>query len=236
MPTYDIVVTDVTRYGSLYCVAGWDLGAGVMIRPEPPGANNAAEASRFWNENNAGPGKFFAVGNRVQFNAAKPPAEFPFPHATEDRIVVLGETSKVVEKITEADIVQTVAQGLSASLAQAFGGHLQRAPSGKAYVAAGTQTRSLDAIEVIPASIKFYEENQGPNKRRLRARLHQNGVIFDLSVPADAARTCFLTNGVAALTQDVQNSARIHVRLGLCRPFAAMPNSCYAQVNGLYFL
>ncbi len=86
MPTYDLIITDVTCYGDLFCVAGWDMNNGGMIRPEPPTANAVAEASRFWSAQHAGPGKFFAVGNRVQFDAAMPPANFPFPHATEDRV------------------------------------------------------------------------------------------------------------------------------------------------------
>ena len=235
MPTYNLIITDVTRYGDLFCVAGWDLDNGGMIRPEPPTANAVAEASRFWPVQHAGPGKFFAVGNRVRFNAAMPPANFPFPHATEDRLVVPGN-SAVTGQMTAPEIVQSVALGISASLDDVFGGELHRAHSGKAHVAAGAQTGSLDAIEIDPGDIGFYEDNPSPGKRRLRALIDHDGIEYDFSVPADAARARFLAGGVAALEADAQASQTIHVRLGLCRPFAAMPNSCYAQVNGLYFL
>jgi hypothetical protein len=47
LANYEIIVTDVTRYGSLYCIAGWDFRNSVMIRPEPSTANAVAEASRF---------------------------------------------------------------------------------------------------------------------------------------------------------------------------------------------
>ena len=103
-------------------------------------------------------------------------------------------------------------------------------------MAAGERTSSLDAIEIAPRSISFYELNPSAGKRQLRARIDEYGVQYDLSVPADAAKSRFLVGGVAALQGDARASNRIHVRLGLCRPFAAMPNSCYAQVNGLYFL
>lgn len=235
MPTYNLVVTDVTRYGDLFCVAGWDLENGGMIRPEPSTANAVAEASRFWSDQHAGPGKFFSVGNVVHFHAALPPANFPFPHATEDRLVIVGN-SAVVGQMTEMQIVQTVAPSISESLKKAFGGQLHRANSGKAHVVAGTKTPSLDAIDIAPASISFYEDNPLPGKRRLRALVDQNGVKYDFSVPADAARSRFLAGGVAALKADAAASQKIHVRLGLCRPFGAMPDSCYAQVNGLYFL
>lgn len=236
MPTYNLIITDVTRYGNLFCVAGWDMNSGRMIRPEPPTANSAAEASRFWTDQNAGPGTFFAVGNVVRFDAAIAPADFAFPHATEDRIFIAGNNSAILGQLTAAQIAQTVAAGVSASIEEAFGGQLHRAHSGKAHVVAGTQTSSLDAIEIQPDSISFYEDNPSPGKRRLRAQIDENGVEYDFSVPADAARSRFLTDGIAALEADVAASQRIHVRLGLCRPFAEMPNSCYAQVNGLYFL
>ena len=235
MPTYNLIITDVTCYGDLFCVAGWDLDNGGMIRPEPPTANAIAEASRFWGGQHAGPGKFFSVGNVVRFDAALPPVNFPFPHATEDRLVVVGN-SALIGQMTATQIVQTVAPGVSISMNMAFGGQLNRANSGKAHVIAGTQTCSLDAINIAPASLSFYEDNPSPGKRRLRALIDQNGVEYDFSVPADAARSRFLAGGVAALEADAAASQSVHVRLGLCRPFAAMPNSCYAQVNGLYFL
>ncbi|RSB86886.1 hypothetical protein EFR00_28430 [Rhizobium sophoriradicis] len=236
MPTYELIITDVTRYGSLFCVAGWDMQNGGMIRPEPATANALAEASRFWGEEDAGPGKFFAVGNIVRLDAAVAPAHFPFPHATEDRIFVAGGNTAIIGQLTPTQIAQVVAPGLSASLGQSFGGQLHRANSGKAYVVAGAQTCSLDAIEIEPASISFYEDNPSPGKRQLRALIDQHDAEYDLSVPADAAKSRFLIGGIATLQADALASQRIHVRLGLCRPFSAMPNSCYAQVNGLYFL
>ncbi len=235
MPTYNLIITDLTRYGDLFCVAGWDLDNGGMIRPEPPTAKAAAEASRFWDGQHAGPGKPFAVGNIVRINANLPPADFPYPHATEDRLVALGRVA-VVDQMTTKQVAQAVTHGVSASINATFGGQLHRANSGKAHVVAGTQTCSLDAINVTPDAISFYEENPLPGKRRLRALISHKGICYNFSVPADAARNRFLAAGVAALETDAASSQLIHVRLGLCRPFAAMPTSCYAQINGLYFL
>jgi hypothetical protein len=236
MPTYELVITDVTQYGALFCVAGWDLLNGGMIRPEPPTMNATAEASRFWTNQHAGPGKFFAVGNIVRFDANAAPAHSPFPHATEDRLYVGGSKCAMLGQMTPHQLAQSVAPGVSASIAQTFGGHLQRARSSKAHVAAGEQTRSLDAIEIPPAAITFYEASPKPGKRQLRAVIAHGGLNYDLSVPADAAKTRFLTGGITGLRADVQPSQRIHVRLGLCRPSTEMPDSCYAQVNGLYCL
>jgi hypothetical protein len=236
MAIHEIIVTDVTCYGNLYCVAGWDVEQARMIRPEPATANVNAEASRFWSGQSAGAGTFFAVGNRVRFDASPPPQNFPFPHATEDRIYVHGPASVVVGQLNLGQVADLVADGVSDDITEAFGGQLIRAHSGKAYVAAGTVSNSLDAIEILPGGLAFYEDNPSPGKRRLRALIDQSGVEYDLSVPADAARARFLAGGVAALEAGAAASSRIHVRLGLCRPFAAMPHACYAQVNGLYFL
>src|SRR4051794_10573696 len=104
MPNYEIVVTYITNYGSLYCVAGWDLERRHMIRPEPPGAN-AAEASKFWGGGFAGPGKIFSVGNAVRFKATRPPADFLFPHATEDRIVAGVTDIELVHALDIAGII-----------------------------------------------------------------------------------------------------------------------------------
>lgn len=235
MLTYTLIITDVTRYGDLFCVAGWDIENDRLIRPEPPTANAAIESSRFWKAKHVGHDKFFAVGNKVRISAASPPAHFPFPHATEDRIVV-AENNALLDRINHSQIVKAVAHGVSRSLNEAFGGELHRANSGKAHVIAGTRTVSLDAIEIGPQDISFYEHNRAPGKRQLRACINQNGVEYDLSVPADAARDRFLSNGIAALEADARASQSVHVRLGLSRPFPEMPNSCYAQVNGLYFL
>ena len=92
MTQYDLIVTDVTSYGDLFCVAGWDRLSNCMIRPEPPGANVAIESSRFWSGQYAGPGRAFDLGNVVRFSAAPADPSFPFPHATEDRLVDLAQS------------------------------------------------------------------------------------------------------------------------------------------------
>jgi len=206
-----------------------------MIRPEPPEAIATAEASRFWRTDSVGEGKLFAVGNLVQFDASAPPPNFPFPHATEDRLFVRGHPHSVLHQYNHAQVAQSVRAGLSNSLGETFGGRLIRSNSEKAYVLAGTQTCSLDAIEVKPDQLSFYEDTPS-GKRRLRAIIQQNGLNYDLSVPTADARSRFLDVGLAAIQADAQASNQIHVRLGLCRPFSAVPDFCYAQVNGLYFL
>ncbi|MBP2160280.1 hypothetical protein J2X24_002855 [Asticcacaulis solisilvae] len=207
-----------------------------MIRPEPPTAVATIESTRFWTNRDAGPGRFFSVGNIVRFEAQDAPANFPFPHATEDRIAVNPDNSAVVGHMTLLQVTQAVEPGLSTSIPVAFGNQLHVASSGKAYVTLGSQTNSLGAIEIDSQTIAFYENAPKPGKRQLRAMIYQNGSGYDLSAPADAALDRFFAGGIAALQADAKASKKIHVRLGLSRPFPAMPTSCYAQINGLYFL
>ena len=114
--TYEIIVTDVTCYGSLYCVAGWDRLTGQMIRPEPPGAKASNEPSRFWNSGYAGPGKTFAVGNVVRVGATGALPDFLFPHATEDRMVDMNTPMNVLQTLDSQGVVAAVAAGVSNSL------------------------------------------------------------------------------------------------------------------------
>lgn len=236
MPSYEIIVTDVTRYGDRYCVAGWDLNNGGMVRPEPADAIVGYEASRFWTSNSAGPGKDFAAGSLVQFQANGPPAHFPFPHATEDRIVVGGSAVTNIGTRTSRELAQLAVGSVSESLAGVFGNQLVRAASGKAYVPAGATVASLGAVEIDAGDIRFYEDVTMRGKRQLRAMVSEAGVDYDLSVPADTPRELFLTNGADAVQAQIQDCATLHVRIGLCRPFSAMPDKCYVQINGVYRL
>ena len=136
MPTYEIVVTDVTCYGTLYCVAGWDRRAGRMIRPEPPAANMASEASKFWDGRFAGPGRTLSIGNIVRVEASPPPPDFPFPHATEDRIVAAATQMQVLGVLDLPGTVTAVAAGVSPMLEGVFDDALIRPLSGKGRAAA----------------------------------------------------------------------------------------------------
>ena len=234
MPKFEIIVTDVTCYSDLFCVAGWDRKSGVMVRPEPPGANVNNEASRFWGAQFAGPSGRFSPGNIVGFDAASPPADFPFPHATEDRLVPAGEQIAVLGHVTSAQMVAEVAASVSPSLQAAFDHGLVHAPSRKAYVPPGHQGRSLGAVEIAPNKVRLHEATSASGKRQLRAILTDGETPYDLSITAEAARARWIADGIGALRADLNASARIHVRVGLARPTDELP--CYAQINGLYFL
>ncbi len=236
MAQYEIVVTDVTCYGTLFCVAGWDRTRGKMIRPEPPGSNPNSEPTRFWDGDYAGPGKIFSVGNVISLEAVKPPATFPYPHRTEDRVVVAGSMLRPVEALALPDVALAVAAGVSRSIPIAFDRVLVRAPSTKAYVPKDAKVRSLGACNTSPANVRFQENLYKPEKPKLRATVTDAGLAYDLAVTSEATIARWKAAGLAGLRADLAASDRIHLRLGLSRPFSQRPNECYAQLNGLYFL
>jgi len=235
MTTYKIIVTDVTCYGDLYCVAGWDLDRGKMIRPEPSTAIANVEASRFWKAEWAGPGKAFAVGNVVQFDAGDARNDFPFPHATEDRVVDAAKAPEVRNRLSEAEVHHVVVAGLANSLNAAFGSVLVRTPSGTAHVPSGNKGPSLGAVDLMPTQVVFYEDSY-KDKTKLRASINDGHASYNLPVPADAARSRWQKSGLKGLRSDLASCTRVHLRVGLSRPMSTMPDRCYCQVNGLYFL
>jgi hypothetical protein len=233
MAIYEILVTDVTKYGDRFCVAG-QTADGAMIRPEPAGANAAYEPSRFWPGADAGPDKFFAVGNVVSFEADPPPAHFPYPHATEDRIVRAEGSRKILNTIAEADLAANAQESVSESIAVAFDGGLVRAPSGKAYVPNGFDGRSLGAVEVGPKSLTFHVNNYKPDRPKLRAFVREGDAVYDVAVTSARAHGTWKDAGLNALQQAVNAGAAVHLRLGLSRPFPARPDECYLQINGIF--
>ena len=94
MADYRVLITDLTDYGTLRCVAGWDIDRNVMIRPEPAPA-------AFWPEDQSGPDKVFYPGQVVGFNAVQPEPATDYPHFSED-VVVRGDV-KLIRKLVAED-------------------------------------------------------------------------------------------------------------------------------------
>jgi hypothetical protein len=80
MAKFRLLVTDVTNYGDLRCVAGWDIDRKKMIRPEP-------HPLGFWQSSAIGP-KGFQRSSIAEFEAQVPSPSTSYPHRTEDRVVV----------------------------------------------------------------------------------------------------------------------------------------------------
>jgi hypothetical protein len=155
---YRVIVTDVTDYGDMHCVAGWDLLTERMVRPEPA-------PQSFWPAMYVGPEQIFWPGHVVEFEADLP-RDQPLPHATED-VVVRRDTLQRVDRIGLGDLASRVADSVNADLETLFAGNLVLAGS-SASVPAGSNCRSLGAIELDRASLQLSEINRD-GRRKLRA-------------------------------------------------------------------
>ena len=160
MSTYRLLITEVTDFGVLRCVAGWDLDREKMIRPEPHPAG-------FWNADRIAPYGKFEVGKTVSFVGMKPNPATDYPHLTEDRVV----TSEIgIGPVLDAVKTEKVLRGATFdSLDKIFDGKLV-VDGFKAYVPVGTGCRSLGGLIVSPkgAMVESYHNYGGKERLRLR--------------------------------------------------------------------
>lgn len=217
MASVELLVTDVTRYGPLYCVAGWDRQQNCMIRPEPPDVNPNFESTRFWDAAWAGPKQTFSLGTIVRFDAKSVGSGFEYPHATEDRIVTDKKTIEVIGRLNAQQLSDQTSCSRSENLMLAFDDGLIRSSNGKAYVTRGHIGRSLGAIIVRAKELVFHEDTWNPNRPKLRANVTSGGVVYDLSVTCDATLTRWKSGGTSILQADLKNAETIDLRVGLAR-------------------
>ncbi len=220
---YRIVVTEVTLYGRLRCVAGYELDRGIMIRPEP-------EAAGFWEAKVCGPNTIFHPGHVVEFRGERP--QTALPHNTED--VVVGGNPRRITVLSVDGFKQALQRAAAFSPETVFGEHL-RFDGDKAYVPAGAACGSLACQTVEAASFKLFEHAY-KDEHKLRAELTIGGHVLHLSVAAKALRQAFEKDGLAAARALAPTVGRAQVRLGLARPFKDHPDQCYLQINGLHAL
>jgi len=220
---YRLLVTDITEFGSLRCVAGWDLDRQVMIRPEPHPAG-------FWPATATGARREFAVGNVIEFEGQLPDPATPYPHLTEDRIVC-GLVARSTITLSAAERTRVLARTLSQSIADIFSGQMQRTGRG-GFVPEGIRSRSLGAIETDPSAVRFWEDTS-KDKKRPRCIISGTGGQMDLSVTSLALRELHRKGGIDAVIASLRQASRLHLRIGLARAFSAQPGRCYVQVNGI---
>lgn len=225
MPRYRLLITDLTDYGDLRCVAGWDLDRGKMIRPEPrPGA--------FWQGAATGAGQAFFPGQVVRFDADVPNPPTEYPHRTEDH-VVQGDVH-LIERLAGEDFRNHL-ENIADDAAAVLGSPVEIA-NGKAYVPLGTNHRSLVGINVARTELTFWEDQYGEEPPKLRGLLATQALSLNLSITSSDLRDRYRTGGLASVSEHFADGERLHVRLGLARAFEAQPNRCYMQINGIYIL
>lgn len=219
---FKIVVTEVTIYDRLRCVAGFDLEREVMIRPEPkPGG--------FWEAKFCGPNTTFHPGHVVVFHGDQP--KTPLPHNTED-IVVRGRVRES-GVLKDQDFRDSLKRAEIRSPSKVFGRHLQF-DGGKAFVRPGADCGSLAGLAIEAGGLVLIDQVY-KDDHKLRARLTVDGHVLNLSVAAKDFRQAFDKQGIAGARALVPEGAA-HVRLGLARAWDGAPDRCYLQVNGLHAL
>jgi hypothetical protein len=84
--------------------------------------------------------------------------------------------------------------------------------------------------------LNFVESNWH-GTRKLRGLIRGGPINFgtaNFGITATTYRQVFLSEGLDAVSALQPADGRIHVRIGLSRPFAARPNECFVQINGIY--
>ncbi len=227
MNTFRVLITDLTDYGDLRCVAGWDLDRQLMIRPEPhPGG--------FWDQSLCGPNKPYNPGNIVQFQAALPNPPTEYPHLNEDRVVA---GKPLLEKtLSRADFASNLRKVRLVDRAVAFTAPVEISNS-KAYIKVGTNHPSLQGLEIRGDQISFFEDSfmNGPKKPRCLLEV-PNRPSISLSLTATDVHQLYKKQGINGLKDLYVGNYDLHVRLGLARGFGTYPDRCYMQINGIYRL
>jgi hypothetical protein len=131
-----------------------------------------------------------------------------------------------------SDWLGTSAPGVANDLSEAFGGHLQWDREWKGvkqgvHVQPGLQCNSLVAIRVPKANIWFAGDSG-----KLQATVDDGVDKYRLTVSSKVLKEAFRRGGVAAANNALPARDRLHVRVGLARPFRVPPR-CYAMLNGV---
>jgi hypothetical protein len=222
---YRLLITDLTDFGALRCVAGWDIDRARMIRPEP-------RPAAFWPSELTGANQPFFPGNIVRFSADPPNPPTDLPHLNEDRVV---EGGIVLERRLSSPEFTNALNLIGAIPEVVVFGPPAQFSNNKAFIETNTNHPSLVGTEVAVDAIRFFEENFR-GKRRPRCRLLMPDKMVNLSIASNQVRELFYAQGIAAVEASFANVARLHLRVGLARGFGEYPNRCYMQINGIYKL
>ena len=225
MEKYRVLITDLTEYGALRCVAGVDLEDNSMVRPEPGPA-------QFWQATSCAPDGPFVPGNVVEFEATTPKPATDLPHLTEDR-VVRGKPC-AIESYDPEKFIEHLGK-LNTPLEEIFGDQV-KFENGKPYIEKGTECPSLFGTAVESTAVQFHESKYKDSPAKPRVLLELPNGTADLSITALDLREVHRAGGVKGLNSRFESAKLIHLRLGLARAWDDYPDRCYMQVNGIYIL
>jgi len=221
----ELLVTDVTEMSlGTYCVAGWHAAKGCMVRPLLRGSNWTAALLKTHE---------IAPGTVIQVTESNATARGLYPHQNEDLAIEL-RTIKTIRQLRRPWFCLEVPAS-SATLAHAFGGHIQHNGAWKgrirsAYVSAGVDTRSLWAVKVQRCNLSFFVDLQ-----KLKALLDDGDKRYMLPVSSRRLKEIFRDHGLEAVGQMLPDAGPLHVRVGLARGFEGHLDKCYLMINGVHW-
>jgi hypothetical protein len=227
---HPLLVTEVTRMSrGNYCVAGWDIHEGRMIRPlGQDGSNWRLGTDR----------SVLAVGNLIDRSSSGVRGTQP-PHSNEDTRLTKAPT--LLHSFAEDETYALLLGTTHPSIRTAFGLPLIE----NKYVEEGARCPSLAGIRVRRDRLRFHESF---GKLRLIVR-DSDGLEYDLPVTCDRLQHLFNPGdaeaephfGVEEANEWLavnSPSTPIILRVGFARPFDGKdkgwsPKRCYLQANGL---
>ena len=229
---HPVVITEVTRmHHGHFCVAGWDIHAGQMVRPlQPSGAH--------WELRN---GQLpFRVGEVIHCHPAHREHGSP-PHSHEDFLLL--KIPGALKQFNEKETFDLLQRTVDTSVRKMFGQHL----IDDKYIPDGAECRSLGAVCVQRRNVRFIK---GYRPGKLRVELYDSDrILYDLPVTCEALLHAFSQeqpnskshSGHDAANQWLQvtrSDQPVMLRLGLARGWEGSdgtwnPKRCYLQLNGI---
>jgi hypothetical protein len=162
------------------------------------------------------------TGERAQTNP---------PHRRED--VVVKGSPRHTRTLTQEQFHRALRQAAVASPQAVFADYLHFEGT-KAFVQPGADCGSLCGVEIPRTDLHFHVDTYG--QPRLRASFALSGHRLDLSIAAKDLKQAFQKEELSAAEALMAHTKRLHLRLGLARPFAFDGRApfCYLQINGIY--
>jgi hypothetical protein len=209
-------------HGGNYCVAGWEGERGAMVRPLPGGHNWTLALLK---QNRVKPGTVITLRTSGKAHRSA------FPHATEDCEIDAGSIRN-----TGAEFKNWFGRDAPArerTLAAAFGAPIQhnsiwQGVRQSAHIRGGTNCRSLWGLETMSAQLRFVE-----HFGKLKAVIVDPSGSYQIAVAGAELKRYYKNNGLDGVNSLLIAPRRLHLRLGLARPFEQQEDKCYCLLNGI---
>lgn len=228
MPTYDIAVTDLTRFGNqtVLCLAGLTMDGANCIRPlmPRPAPNGGYLSYAYCAQKNILPGSIL----RASFS----PCQVTAPHIEDMNFtnlsIVSSCTSQQFRGVLAASVAANVSSGFGTAVAQKVILRTDPVP-----------VRSIVTLLVDPQLFSIQDDGYG----KLRASFTDStGMVFhnlavtDLGFFKNVGDVATRVMQPAAANAFIQSQDEVYLRVGLSRSYQAPDgrDGYWMQINGIY--